>query len=315
MPLIHSGSKAARDKNIETLMGEVGKSSHVKSPAQAQAIAYSIQNRSRANGGVVPGYDMGGGVNPITAALNPTPPMGPPVMPAQIPQMPQPVSAMGVAPSAGAPLAGAVTNPGPMPPAGVAASMMARGGVPGLASGGFDMAHGPNLRPPMYERQEDRQLHVGPILSNVPGRTDNHRGMVPSGSYVLPADLISGRGQGNTMAGMNIFQRAFKLGPYGSSMPSMGHHSNMPRPPRPMGVMASGGSAADGDSSGNLVPVDLAGGEAVIPPENLMQGIHDMLGYRPQNLDHAHRIMDALVLQERAKLVKTLAKLPGPAKD
>ena len=46
MPLLHSKSAKARDKNIKTLMGEVGKSPHVQSRKQAIAIAYSEQRRA-----------------------------------------------------------------------------------------------------------------------------------------------------------------------------------------------------------------------------------------------------------------------------
>src|SRR5579862_3262192 len=51
MPLIHSSTNAARDQNIRTLMHDVGKSPHVASQAQALAIAYANQRRSRADGG------------------------------------------------------------------------------------------------------------------------------------------------------------------------------------------------------------------------------------------------------------------------
>jgi hypothetical protein len=46
VPLIHSSSKAARNKNAKTLIGEVGKSPHVKSREQAIAISYSVQRRA-----------------------------------------------------------------------------------------------------------------------------------------------------------------------------------------------------------------------------------------------------------------------------
>ncbi len=54
MPLVHSSSKAALKTNIGTLMHEVGRSPHVKSPAQALAVAYSVKRRSRAGGGLTP---------------------------------------------------------------------------------------------------------------------------------------------------------------------------------------------------------------------------------------------------------------------
>ncbi len=47
MPLLKGSSKATRQTNIKTLMGEVGKSPHVQSRKQALAIAYSQQRRSK----------------------------------------------------------------------------------------------------------------------------------------------------------------------------------------------------------------------------------------------------------------------------
>ena len=47
MPLIKSGTKEARQKNIETLMGEVGKSPHVQSRKQALAIAYAMYKKRK----------------------------------------------------------------------------------------------------------------------------------------------------------------------------------------------------------------------------------------------------------------------------
>jgi hypothetical protein len=46
MPLLHSKSNKAREQNVKTLIGEVGKSPHVQSKKQAIAIAYSEQRRA-----------------------------------------------------------------------------------------------------------------------------------------------------------------------------------------------------------------------------------------------------------------------------
>ena len=47
MPLKHSASKKAFKSNVKTLMNEVGKSPHVKSKAQALAVAYSEQRQAK----------------------------------------------------------------------------------------------------------------------------------------------------------------------------------------------------------------------------------------------------------------------------
>ena len=187
------------------------------------------------------------------------------------------------------------------------APMILGGGPIGIAAGRAMGGPPSNPMASWSEHQEARSLMHGPIMSSVPGRTDAHHAAVPSGSYVVPADIVSGRGQGNTAAGMNVLQHMFRMGPYGSAsgmikpgrMPSM----QMPR----MAKLASGGGK-NGSHVGKPVPVNLAGGELVIPPEKLLEVVHP-------DLRQAHAIMDAWVLKERKKLRKTLAKLPGPARD
>lgn len=187
------------------------------------------------------------------------------------------------------------------------ASLFKKGGAVGRAEGGFSMNNGPHLGVPSYEKNEIKGMTRGPILSAVPGRTDSHATHVPSGSYVVPADIVSGHGQGNTIAGAGALQRLFKLGPYGSSPGGIKHGSGVPRPPKPM-KFHSGGGKGGSSHIGTPTPVMLAGGEIVVPPENLMDVVHPHLGT-------AHKIMDSWVIHERKKLRKTLAKLPGPAKD
>ena len=65
--------------------------------------------------------------------------------------------------------------------------------------------------------------------------------------------------------------------------------------------MADGG-AAEG------VPIVAAGGEYVIPPE-------DVVHIGGGDLDHGHKILDSFVKKMRQKTIKTLQNLPGPKKD
>lgn len=199
-------------------------------------------------------------------------------------------------------------SPAFLPPAGTAPMGVAGDAPPSMAGGGgLGMVKAPAMTPTWQEKAEARSMTKGPILSSVPGRTDAHATHVPSGSYVIPADIVSGRGQGNTIAGASALQKLFKMGPYGSpagAMPKAGR--GLPRPPA-MGK-ADGGDVQNDPSVGTPVRVNLAGGEVVVPPENLMDVVHPDLKY-------AHAIMDQWVLNERKVLRQTLAKLPGPAKD
>src|SRR5690242_17443963 len=62
------------------------------------------------------------------------------------------------------------------------------------------------------ERADGGGVFHGPIVSEVPGRTDLHDMDVAAGSYVIPAEAISHLGQSNTLAGLKHLK---ELGPHG----------------------------------------------------------------------------------------------------
>ena len=152
------------------------------------------------------------------------------------------------------------------------------------------------------------KVHVGPIHSPVAGRTDHLPVHVPSGSYVIPADIISAMGEGNTMSGFKVAEKIFKPAPEMSGSPGMpmGELGGMPGS-RSLPEMPE--KRADGGRTyQDLVPVIVAGGEYVIPPEHVARiGGGDM--------DRGHEELDRFVKMMRANLVKTLRKLPGPKRD
>lgn len=120
------------------------------------------------------------------------------------------------------------------------------------------------------------KIFVGPIHSNVAGRTDHLPINVPSGAYVIPADIISATGEGNTMAGFKIANKIF------------GVQKNNPDH-EPVEIVA-------------------AGGEYVITPENVTR-----IG--GGDIDVGHKNLDDFVKIYRAETIKTLQKLPGPKRD
>jgi hypothetical protein len=142
------------------------------------------------------------------------------------------------------------------------------------------------------------KVHVGPIHSVVAGRTDHLPMQVPSGSYVIPADIISSMGEGNTMAGFKHMRRIFGGIPYsGQSAPygATGGPYGEPLPGK-----AEGGAAT--------VPIIAAGGEYVLSPAQVMiAGDGD--------IDMGHKVLDEFVKRMRAETVKTLKNLPGPKAD
>lgn len=81
------------------------------------------------------------------------------------------------------------------------------------ARGGMPKMHMPKMH---IKKPKMGKIHVGPIHSPVAGRTDHLNMHVKSGSYVIPADIISAMGEGNTMAGFRVAKNIFSQPFYGS---------------------------------------------------------------------------------------------------
>jgi hypothetical protein len=151
------------------------------------------------------------------------------------------------------------------------------------AGGGVDT---PSIKSP--------KIHTGPIHSGVAGRTDHLPIHVPSGAYVIPADIVSGMGEGNTIAGFKHMRRMFGGNPYNGSSAPYNQTGG------PYG-MARGGKASG-------VPIVAAGGEYVLDPDQVREA-------GGGDLDMGHKVLDSFVLRMRKELVNTLKKLPGPQKN
>jgi len=134
----------------------------------------------------------------------------------------------------------------------------------------------------------DSRVHIGPIHAAVAGRTDHLNMHVPAGSYVIPADIVSALGEGNTDAGLDVLDSLCH-----------DHNSNS-------GNMRSKSDKNSNDRS--LAPIVAAGGEYVIPPS-----VVTSLG--SGDIDDGHNLLDDFVVLARKDLIKTLSKLPGPRKD
>lgn len=120
------------------------------------------------------------------------------------------------------------------------------------------------------------KIFVGPIHSDVAGRTDHLPINVPSGAYVIPADIVSALGEGNTMAGFRDLNDMF------------GIQRETP----------------------NDVPTEVvvAGGEYIIAPDTV-------LAIGGGDMNRGHTELDRFVVMKRAETVKTLKGLPGPRRD
>ena len=175
---------------------------------------------------------------------------------------------------------------------------------PPLGPGGRPMrAHGGEVK--------KTKLHVGPIHSPVAGRTDHLPMHVPSGSYVIPADIVSAMGEGNTIAGFKHLRRMFSGAPYGQGSAPYGQTGGpYGQGSAPYGQDAGPYGEHIGRAEGGKTPVAIvaAGGEHVLTPaEVAFAGGGD--------LDMGHRVLDEFVKRMRAETVKTLKKLPGPKRD
>lgn len=122
---------------------------------------------------------------------------------------------------------------------------------------------------------------AGYIHGETGGRTDNKPIDVEEGSYVIPADILSGLGEGNSHAGWAALQSQF-----GMDVPHK----------------------ADGGEIGAPIPIVAASGEGVIPAGKVAE-----IG--GGDLQRGHSILDAMVKHVRKKTIKTLKRLPGPKKN
>jgi hypothetical protein len=162
----------------------------------------------------------------------------------------------------------------------------------------------------------------GLLHSSVPGRTDDLNISVPSGAYVIPADIVAGEGQGNTIAGSKKLHSMF-AGPMGlptlkkkarSRKIGAGHAQrlragHLPRGSRIRALespFAQGGTPDD-MSEGEPTPILAAGGEYIVHP-------HQVRKLGRGDLKTGHRILDAFVLHARKQHLKQIKDLKPPVK-
>ena len=137
---------------------------------------------------------------------------------------------------------------------------------------------------------------TGPLVGPHGGRTDTLPITVPGGSYVIPADVVSGipGAEGNSLAGHAALTKLF--GQMAGAAPVA--------PSQAGPAMAKGGSTKE---VGRPVDILAAGGEFVIPP-------HAVAAIGKGNIRLGHEILDDFVKHVREKNIKDLKNLPGPAK-
>jgi hypothetical protein len=144
--------------------------------------------------------------------------------------------------------------------------------------------------------------------SDVAGRTDRIPMQARTGSFVLPADVVSGLGQGNTGAGAKMWGQmiSHSIGPMGIQNAIRQRTLKAPAL-RGFGARSSTKGFADGGEIGeDLTPIVTAGGEALVDPEIVCQ-----LG--GGDSDRGKRVLINSVMTVRGHTIKHLKKLPRPA--
>jgi hypothetical protein len=194
-----------------------------------------------------------------------------------------------------------------------------RGGrIPHLANGGVPSSA--EMAPWFAKSEAHAMDHPSGLVHNFgPGRTDTVPMSVAAGSHVIPSDIVSGLGEGNSLAGAHAMSVAMKTGPGGISLPS-GPHKPMALPRMPsMTHMARGGDPQfEGHpikiAKGNVpehqggVRCIVAGGEFIFGPDDVRR----VLPYKGKT---GHEAIDQWILDRRAKDVKKIKSLPGPVKS
>lgn len=199
------------------------------------------------------------------------------------------------------------------------ASSLNPAGIPTAASGGRQ-----------GESHYDDGGAVGYLHGETPGRTDVLHIQPPGGSYVIPADVVSGLGQGNSIAGAAILNRAFGMGPWNTQATEgrRGPGVSIPKPPPTYGQWqrefagalpqatipnnngapsARGGKAKSEKGVGVPTPIIAAAGEFIIKPDV----VRDIGG---GDMTRGHNVLDAWVLKKRAEINQEQRKLKPPKK-
>ena len=137
------------------------------------------------------------------------------------------------------------------------------------------------------------KVYHGPLKAAIPGRTDRLPIHVYSGSYVLPADIVSSLAEGNTEAGYDVIKRMV------NDAKSKGGR---------VGMQQKYGLHGHFHEPRSVVPCIVAGGEYILSPD-------EVEAFGDGDINAGHKVLDDFVKSQRKKHIKTLQKLPPPARD
>lgn len=144
-------------------------------------------------------------------------------------------------------------------------------------------------------------VNNGLLSSKTAGRTDRLPTAIAPGSHIIPADVVSGLGQGNSIAGGHILDNVFA-----HHLHSVFRHNLTPNASAHIKGLAKGGKVKH-------VPVILAGGEYHVSPEIVKAiGASDTKDKSMSDAEKGHKYLDKMIHNVRQHTIKTLKTLPPP---
>jgi hypothetical protein len=140
------------------------------------------------------------------------------------------------------------------------------------------------------------------INSSVPGRVDRIPMRARSGSYVLPSDVVSGMGQGNTNAGAKMWGNliSHSIGP-------MGIQNAIKQRSMPSARLRMTGATKTfaGGGANEYTPIITAGGECLVDPE-IVRELGD------GDSEEGKKVLANSVAQVRKQTLQHIKALPKP---
>lgn len=177
----------------------------------------------------------------------------------------------------------------------------ARGGE--MAAGGLPPMSG---MAPWYMRREAAGAGHAPsglLGGKTGGRTDVLPIAVAAGSHVIPSDILSGLGDGNSESGAHIMDMITHSLPYGIQGGKGGKGGiGIPKPPR-MAKISRGGEPQD--KGEERVPIIAAAGEKILSPD-------EVKAWGNGDLDHGHKVLNHFIMHMRKKTIEDLKGLKPP---
>jgi hypothetical protein len=151
---------------------------------------------------------------------------------------------------------------------------------------------------------------IGFIHSNLAGRTDRIPMTVAADSHIIPADAVSGAGQGNSLAGAHIWASLLGMGPHGTALPPVHLGKGPPASPHAHHHYADGGTGVS--------KIIAAGGEIVVPPSTVRRiGMRAHSGGKFTKYDvmkAGHEMIDHMIGIFRKHTIEFLKNAPEPKK-